>query len=235
MKPRPIFLLVIVAGLAFATPVLAECRMCGPDAAGINSCYDAPTGYSHCNVSGNSCQTTGPCGPACDCFLAGTMVRTPTGDRPIESIRTGELVLSSDESGQLQPSVVLETFAFLRNEYYVIDEALRTTSSQPFYAMRRANRVSLLSKDVVRGDWVTASELTVGDEVQSLNGATVIKSIKKVNRGVRVYNLDVEGDHTFFANGFLVHNKQDCPEWKADPRRRAVSMDAWGNVKRLYR
>ena len=35
---------------------------------------------------------------------------------------------------------------------------------------------------------------------------TEIKSIKKLNRKKTVYDIEVENDHNYFANGFLVHN-----------------------------
>lgn len=35
---------------------------------------------------------------------------------------------------------------------------------------------------------------------------TEIKSIKKLNRKKRVYDIEVENDHNYFANNFLVHN-----------------------------
>jgi intein/homing endonuclease len=36
----------------------------------------------------------------------------------------------------------------------------------------------------------------------------VIASIEKIaNHAVRAYNIEVDGSHTFFANGVLVHNK----------------------------
>lgn len=35
---------------------------------------------------------------------------------------------------------------------------------------------------------------------------TEIKSIKKLNRKKNVYDIEVENDHNYFANGYLVHN-----------------------------
>lgn len=35
---------------------------------------------------------------------------------------------------------------------------------------------------------------------------TEIKSVKKLNRKKTVYDIEVENDHNYFANGFLVHN-----------------------------
>jgi len=39
---------------------------------------------------------------------------------------------------------------------------------------------------------------------------TTIQRIEKVEREVRTYNLEVEGDHAFFVHGYLVHNKEPC-------------------------
>ena len=35
---------------------------------------------------------------------------------------------------------------------------------------------------------------------------TEVKSVKKLNRKKTVYDIEVENDHNYFANGFLVHN-----------------------------
>ena len=53
-------------------------------------------------------------------------------------------------------------------------------------------------------------ELQVGDTIIGHNGDdTVIESIdtKEVPHDTRIYNFELDGDHEYFANGFLVHNK----------------------------
>ena len=39
----------------------------------------------------------------------------------------------------------------------------------------------------------------------------VVASIERVNAGVRVYNINVLAPDSFFAGGYLVHNKEDPP------------------------
>jgi len=176
------------------------------------------------------------CGYACDCFLAGSVVETSHGKRPIESVQVGDFILSSDLVGQRGYRRVTDTYAFLRTDYLVINDRLRTTASQPIRVTRRApGHARLISNEPVPGpEWIRASDLAIGDEMHGLDADEEIVSIQRVRRGVRVYNLEVDEDHTFFVDGFLVHNKEPCKEFKG--RRAPVTAPSpWGRVKTLYR
>ena len=53
-------------------------------------------------------------------------------------------------------------------------------------------------------------QLKIGDTIIGLEADyTIIKTIdtKEVSDDTPIYNLALDGDHEFFANGFLVHNK----------------------------
>ena len=53
-------------------------------------------------------------------------------------------------------------------------------------------------------------ELRVGDTIIGHNGNdTIIETIgtKEVPNDTKIYNFELDGDHEYFANGFLVHNK----------------------------
>ena len=42
--------------------------------------------------------------------------------------------------------------------------------------------------------------------LSTMGGSVTVVNVQTVARGVRVYNIEVDGTHTFFANGMLVHN-----------------------------
>lgn len=50
-----------------------------------------------------------------------------------------------------------------------------------------------------------------GDVLITENGTIVIKTIEKTNKpaSTQLYNFELDGDHTYYANGFAVHNKED--------------------------
>jgi hypothetical protein len=59
-----------------------------------------------------------------------------------------------------------------------------------------------------RQDWVPAAELRAGEQVRTAHGPTTLESIRKVPGMHRVYNMEVETDHCYFAGvaGVLSHN-----------------------------
>jgi hypothetical protein len=59
-------------------------------------------------------------------------------------------------------------------------------------------------------DFAEIGQLAIGDTIIGHNGDdTIIESIdtKDVPDDTPIYNFELDGDHEYFANGFLVHNK----------------------------
>jgi hypothetical protein len=148
------------------------------------------------------------------CFVAGTLVLTPLGPVPIESLCTGDQVVSfDDQTGEVQINRVLDTVQVASAA--IIDltlqyphggtEQLGTTDDHPFYVTLRANG------DGVQG-WVQASQLQGGDEVRTLTGTALVYAVSFTSRWETVYNLQVEGTSTYYvgSGGVGVHN---CGEW----------------------
>jgi hypothetical protein len=77
-------------------------------------------------------------------------------------------------------------------------ETIETTPEHPFYT--------------ADGEWVPAVNLRVGDEVYRADGSYgLVEAISFAYRPQGMYNLTVEGAHTYFVGGgqWLVHNA--CP------------------------
>jgi len=124
---------------------------------------------------------------------------TDAGYAPIETLEVGERVLtmSGDGMGKQQVSVT-ETYRSVEIGYYLINGTVKVTGTHPFR---------------VRDRWVQARDLRVGDELVGENGEPVaITSLEQIARGVRVFNIEVDGNHAFYAGGVLVHNKKDPNE-----------------------
>ncbi|PTY05298.1 hypothetical protein DB346_02195 [Verrucomicrobia bacterium LW23] len=61
---------------------------------------------------------------------------------------------------------------------------------------------------VTRNDWVQASQLQVGEFLRTSTGSSRITSLQALSGTYQVYNLEVEGAHTYFVGveRILVHN-----------------------------
>ena len=146
------------------------------------------------------------------CFTAGTPVQTDNGPKPIETIRAGDLVSTrGPQTGKTESRKVVRTFIHPAHETVTaqladeltgqVVETLTATPEHPFYVLGRG--------------FMPLGSLTVGTQVVTRAGpALVVASMVRHSDigGVLVYNLEVEGDHTYFvgnANGGIwVHN--DC-------------------------
>lgn len=134
------------------------------------------------------------------CFPAGTQVHTPDGLTPIEEVEPGQLVLAADEStGAITARPVHESFqswTSLLVQIRLEHETIRATGSHPFWVVGEER-------------WVDASHLEIGMAVRLLDGGEgPVLGVGRSEGLVKVYNLDVDTDHTYFVGetGALVHN-----------------------------
>jgi RHS repeat-associated protein len=157
------------------------------------------------------------------CFPADTLVATSDGLRPIESVRSGELVWGYDLATRewtLHP--VLETFEqnFLGNlvEVTVAGEVIAATSNHPFWVVegealeQRARPEHVLPTPGVSttpGRWVDAGNLKVGDVLLLRpNRRAVVARLATRQTAQTVYNFRIEYLHTYAVGAaqVLVHN-----------------------------
>ncbi|MEI8062151.1 MAG: Hint domain-containing protein [bacterium] len=131
------------------------------------------------------------------CFIAGTKIKTPTGDVNIESLQKDQLVLGFDENQKIQDSKVLVVSSRQSDDIVLVitdSGSVTTTPEHPFYV---GNGKFKEIKDINIGDYLYNSAF----EPQRLLSKTT------VHQKTTVYNLTVDKTHTFFANDFAVHNK----------------------------
>ena len=160
------------------------------------------------------------------CFVAGTLVQTKDGTKPIEEIEAGDQVWAWDEeTGEVALKPVLETYINETEELihvYVNGEEIVSTPGHPFYSP-------------VKG-WTNAVHLRSGDILVLVNGEYVV--VEKVQHElleapINVYNFNVDGFHTYFvsSDGILVHNTCRGNATKNNYRIRAkeyYNTDAFG-------
>ncbi len=133
------------------------------------------------------------------CFLPGTAISTPAGEKSIESLSVGEPVYSFGPSGNIVSSQVSKVFKVHREGYYIVRTAssqVKATAEHPFLTERGYRETQYLS---------------AGETVFLLNNGKLspaqILSIQYITQPTYAYNLEVSGEHTYFAEGFAVHNK----------------------------
>ena len=142
------------------------------------------------------------------CFVAGTLVTTEDGFKPIEEIEVGDRVLSENElTGEVAVKTVTETYVNETEELVHIGvngETISSTPSHPFY--------------VNKFGWTLAGSLRAGDVLVLSNGELVtVEWVQHeiLESPIKVYNFEVEDFHTYFVgeNGIFVHNGCGDNSW----------------------
>jgi uncharacterized repeat protein (TIGR01451 family) len=93
--------------------------------------------------------------PTPACFLSGTQISTPRGDKPIETLTAGDRVWSFDEqTGKVVANEVEELVTSQTDAYYIIETAsgrqIKATGDHPVYTGRQLSlRESLWTR--IRG------------------------------------------------------------------------------------
>jgi RHS repeat-associated protein len=147
------------------------------------------------------------------CFVAGTPLLTPEGDKRIEQFRPGDRIVSRPErncEAPVEVKLVEEVFERVAPvlQLEVGGRTIRTTAEHPFF---------------VRGKgWQCAEELKPRDELSSHDGQWVtVEAVTDLTEVATVYNLRVSDYHTYFVGsrewGFSVwaHNINCADVWRA--------------------
>ena len=145
------------------------------------------------------------------CFVAGTMIRTTRGYKPIEKLKKGDAVIAYDRYGNLEAGFVKELHVHKKAEQdsdiitftFDNDDKLTVTGNHGIYT----------------GDeevpFVEAQELDVDDTVHMLEGNEIVtrtivdkdvKLLRYKKKDFTVYNMTITPQHTYIAGGVLVHN-----------------------------
>lgn len=130
------------------------------------------------------------------CFTAGTQILMADGHtKPIEKIKTGDSILTRTENNsQLIQAKVSATYTAQDNGYVIINGTLQVT---PDHILR------------VNDSWSTAGSVQIGDFLIGADGHKIkVTSYEYQRSQQKVYNLEVDKYHTFFADGFYVHNQK---------------------------
>ncbi len=136
------------------------------------------------------------------CFPAFTMIDCENGRKPIQEIKPGDKVRTRDGLQRvIKTSLTYPVFkkmivveAHLNGLRYLVNP----TKDHPFF---------------VNGQWKNAIDIKIGDNLKNVEGRNLTVSrisIPLIRSREIVYNLQVENDPVYYANGILVHNCEIC-------------------------
>jgi len=141
-------------------------------------------------------QPTSITGALGGCFIAGTLISTPIGDRSIESLKKGDIVTCFDHKGNLHESAIAETFVhhdYVAHKLVFWGGQLIGTSNH-----------YLLNE---RGAFTELGHFKLDEPVINKDGDRLpVESLEVYPARHTVYNFRVEKYHTYIANGIRVHN-----------------------------
>jgi hypothetical protein len=187
---------------------------------------------NNCGFCGHMCQEDqfcfeGEC--VFSCFTAGTRIAMADGtSRAIEDVMVGDLVLG--HAGQANRVIEIERPVLGPRHLYALNDGnFFVTAEHPFMTemgWKSINSAALAAENSA----LHVGQLTVGDRLLKLVDVAVPVGVgKSVRAGAfevrldavplrtlvgrpadpktQLYNLRLDGDHAYFANDLLVHNK----------------------------
>lgn len=160
------------------------------------------------------------------CFVGGTDILMADGSsKDIENIKVGDRVSTLEDPRRKKKvvGVVSEVYTHMVSEYRIINGTLRVTPEHLVYANL---------------GFVPAGSLKVGDWMLRTDGEKVfVTSIEIQHDLVPVYNFRVDPYHSYFANGYFVHNEKGGGprEFFADAALfQTVSTDSNGSARTTF-
>lgn len=227
-----IILALFGGGLYFLSPapVLADCGGCQvtqdcepnpscPDDCppicvyvdGCNGCTTTSCGPGtyECNTGCCGCEISGcPEDEGGGCFPAGTEVTLETGEKKnIETVAVGDRVRGRGGSVNTVQALIQPVSDHFCRIDFENGESLEVTNSHPLFTDSGWKAINI---EAARREQesVPVSELEAGDRIFNVSGENPsVKNITCWEETVQTYNFTVDNTNTFYAGGFLAHNK----------------------------
>jgi hypothetical protein len=141
------------------------------------------------------------------CFVAGTLVMTDSGLRPIEEIEVGDRVLSRHEAtGETAFKSVTELIRRYDREVWELKLHVKDDSGTPELFETTGDHPWRTTDNL----WISTADLTPGTHIERANGVpAVVIAVQNTGRTAPTFNLEVSDFHSYFVGetGAWVHNE----------------------------
>lgn len=144
------------------------------------------------------------CIPKC-CFVAGTKVKTPNGEQPIETLKAGDYITTyNEEAKQYEPNKVLRKL-INRNVTELATLKLSNGETLQFNAYH-----PLLTENGYKS-LTCHNDLPLLTKEDKLIGGITIEEIvvENLENPIAAYNLLIENNNNFIVNGVIALGKDD--------------------------
>ena len=218
------------------------------------NCVFGPSAWSHtvqCKVNwstkavtGSSCEwnytVTNSCGWWSSCFIAWTRVLMCNGDeKPIEQVQTWDCVQWETRPNTVKwydrPKLGDRNLWRINKkwDYFVSDEhPFKTTQWwKSFNPEMSAEEIDKAWEEwMIKGEYPTiVGKLDIKDVLYRRKWQEIIEYLETLDPAekkpdTQLYNLVLDGDNTYYANGYLVHNKWSSWGWSKTPSCEAIDI-----------
>ena len=154
------------------------------------------------------------------CVNEGTLIETKRGAIPVEDVRVGDYVLTRAGYRKVLFSAITGVNRRLL-EITTLYNTLRCTPEHRIYTVNRG---------FVEAQYLTKEDklLCLKSKEYSLLAVCNVEHVTSPESvGARVYDLTIDGQHEFFANGVLVHNCIDGLRYALDGYITRPGMAKW--------
>lgn len=163
-------------------------------------------------ISGNqetTCTTGLPTLPGC--FIEDTKITMANGTvKNIQDVKVGDSLKSM--SGKNTVLKLLRPKLGNQGVYSINNSDAFFTANHPFMTTEgwKSLDPETTKKEIPT---LAVTLMTIGDVLVTESGSMVITSIERIEKSAstQLFNFELDGDHTYFANGYAVHNKEDWP------------------------
>ena len=152
--------------------------------------------------------TGGPGSTGTSCFIGETLITMADGTtKRIDEVEVGEFVKSEKETSQVK-TIDIHKGEF--NIYTINNSKYFVTEEHPFKTENGWK--AIIPHDSFKKHGIEAHTLQIGD-ILIKNGTTEeLKSIDfSTEKADTVYNLRLDNEHVYYADGYLVHNGKEDP------------------------
>jgi hypothetical protein len=147
--------------------------------------------------------------PLVACFTADTLVALSDGTlKNIQDIKIGDILKGETTNNKVlgfhRPILDGKLYSLNGGRYFVTEE-------HPFKTIDGWKSINP-EKTQLENIGITVTELNVGDILITEKGNILLETIdsKEGASNTELFNFLLDGDHTYYADGYLVHNKTAC-------------------------